>query len=45
MGLGSFGAVLVHGHTSALTQRSIPLSPTGGHVSVAGITDVCDERG
>ena len=35
----------VDGHTSALTHRSIPLSLTGGYVSVAGITDVCDEKG
>ena len=36
---------LVDGHTSALTHRSISLSPMGGYVSVAGITDVCDENG
>src|SRR5713101_3374815 len=35
---------LVDGHTSALTHRSIPLSPTGGYVSVTGITGVCDEK-
>ena len=45
MGLGSFGAVLVDGHTSALTHRSIPLSLTSGYVSVMGITGVCDENG
>src|SRR5258708_7040847 len=45
IGLGSFGAILVDGHTSALTHRSIPLSPTSGYVSVTGITDVCDEKG
>jgi hypothetical protein len=45
IGLGSFGAALVDGHTSALTYRSIPLSPRSGYVSVTGITDVCDERG
>ncbi len=44
MGLGSFGCRLVDGHTSALTHRSIPLSPTSGYVSVKGITDVCDEK-
>ncbi len=45
MGLGSFGSVLVDGHTSALTHRSITLSPTGGFASVTAITDVCDEKG
>jgi hypothetical protein len=37
-------AVLVDGQTSALTHRSIPFSPTGGYVSVTGITGVCDEK-
>jgi hypothetical protein len=37
-GAGSFGAVLVDGHTLALTHRSIPLSPMGGYVSVTEIT-------
>jgi len=38
------GPSCVDGHTSALTHRSIPLSPTSGYVSVAGITGVCDEE-
>jgi len=36
---------LVDGHTSALTHRSLPLSPTCGYVSVMGIAGVCDEKG
>src|SRR5260370_40533965 len=44
-GAGQLRAVLVDGHTSALTHRSIPWSPTGGYVSVAGDQTVCGGKG
>src|ERR1700730_9141246 len=42
--LAASGSVLGDGHTSALTHRSIPLSPMCGYVSVTGSIDVCDEN-